>query len=81
MVCLPPDDLALSFQEAGRTGTPHWAPPLVSVVAAREAVGKAITAAIRGENTRTAADAAARQLTELLLTTEGVGPRSTRARP
>lgn len=75
-----PDDLALSFQEAGRTGTPHWAPPLVSVVAAREAVGKAITAAIRGENTRTAADAAARQLTELLLTTEGVGPRATRAR-
>ena len=32
------------------------------------------------ENTRTAADTAARQLTELLLTTEGVGPRATRAR-
>ena len=50
------------------------------MVAAREAVGKAITAAMRGENTRTAADTAARQLTELLLTTEGVGPRATRAR-
>ncbi|MEK7205017.1 MAG: hypothetical protein AAB254_05865, partial [candidate division NC10 bacterium] len=63
------------------TGTTHWAPPLVSVVAAREALGKAITAAIRGENIRTAADAAARQLTELLRTTEGVSPRTTRARP
>ncbi len=76
-----PDDLAQSFQEAGRTGTPHWAPPLVSVAAAREAIGKAITAAIRGENVKAAADVAARQLTELLLTTEGVDPRSARARP
>jgi len=76
-----PSDLAQSFQEAGRTGTPHWAPPLVSVAAAREALGKAITAAIRGENVKAAADVAARQLTELLLTTEGVEPRSARARP
>ncbi len=76
-----PNDLAQSFQEAGRTGTTHWAPPLVSVVAAREALGKAITAAIRGENIRAAADMAARQLTELLLTTEAVGPRAARARP
>jgi hypothetical protein len=76
-----PSDLAQSFQEAGRTGTPHWAPPLVSVAAAREALGKAITAAIRGENVKAAADVAARQLTELLLTTEGVAPRSARARP
>jgi multiple sugar transport system substrate-binding protein len=75
-----PDDLALSFQEAGRTGTSAWAPPLVSIVAAREALGKAITAAIRGENVKAAADTAARQLSELLLTTEGASPRATRAR-
>jgi multiple sugar transport system substrate-binding protein len=75
-----PNDLALSFQEAGRIGTVHWAPPLVSVVAAREALGKAITAAIWGENVKKAADTAARQLTELLITTEGVTPRATRAR-
>ena len=73
-----PNDLAQSFQEAGRMGTVHWAPPLVSVVAAREALGKAITAAIRGENVRAAADRAARELTELLLTTEGTSPRAAR---
>ncbi len=66
-----PADLARSFQEAGHIGTPDWAPPLVAVTAAREAVGKAIEAAIRGEDVRAAADAAARRLTEILNTTEG----------
>jgi multiple sugar transport system substrate-binding protein len=73
-----PDDLVHSFLEAGRIGTPDWAPPMVAVTAAREAVGKAITAAIRGEDVRAAADAAARRLREILLTTEGQEPGSTR---
>lgn len=76
-----PEDLAQSFLEAGRTGTPDWAPPLVAVTAARVAVGKAITAAIRGEDIRAAADAAAGRLTEILITTEGMGTRSSWARP
>lgn len=76
-----PNDLAQSFQDAGRVGTPHWVPPLVSAAAAREALGKAITAAIRGENVKAAADAAARQLTELMLTSQGAAPRAVRARP
>jgi multiple sugar transport system substrate-binding protein len=66
-----PPDLVQSFQEAARIGTPSWAPPLVAVTAAREAVGKAITAAIRGEDVRAAADAAAERLTEILRATEG----------
>lgn len=76
-----PEDLAQSFLEAGRTGTPDWAPPLVAVTSARVAVGKAITAAIRGEDIRAAADEAARRLTDILLTTEGVGTRSARVSP
>lgn len=66
-----PADLVQSFQEAGRIGTPFWAPPMVAVTAAREAVGKAISAAIRGEDLRAAADAAAHRLAEILHMTEG----------
>lgn len=66
-----PPDLAVSFQEACRIGNPDWAPPVVAVTAAREAVGQAVTAAIRGEDFRAAADAAASRLTEILDTTEG----------
>lgn len=73
-----PEDLAQSFLVAGRIGTPDWAPPMVAVTAAREAVGKAITAAIRGEDVRAAADAAARRLREILLTTEGLEAGSPR---
>ncbi len=65
-----PTDLARSFQEAGRIGTPNWAPPMVAVTSAREAVGKAITAAIRGEDLRAAANAAADRLLEILNLTE-----------
>jgi multiple sugar transport system substrate-binding protein len=66
-----PPDLVESFQEAARIGVSEWAPPLVAVAAARETVGKAITAAIRGEDYHKAADAATQQLREILRTTEG----------
>jgi multiple sugar transport system substrate-binding protein len=66
-----PVDLAQSLQEAGRIGTPHWAPPMVAVAAGREAIGPAIQAAIRGEDYRAAANTAAQRLTEILQTTEG----------
>jgi len=65
-----PSDLVQSFREAGRIGTPNWAPPLSAVTSAREAVGKAITAAIHGEDIRAAAEEAARRLSEILDTTE-----------
>ena len=65
-----PPDLAQSFQEAGRVGYPQWAPPMVAVTSAREAVGAAITAALKGEDVRAAADAAARRLEEILAATE-----------
>ncbi len=67
-----PEDLVASTKEAARIGRPNWAPPLVAVTSAREAVGKAITAAIRGGDIRAAADEAAWQLTEILRTTEGL---------
>ncbi len=73
-----PEDLAQSFLQAGQIGTPEWAPPLVAVTAAREAVGKAITAAIRGEDVQAAAEAAARRLTEILMATEGLEAGSAR---
>lgn len=73
-----PSELAESFQEAGRIGTPDWAPPMVAVVAGREAVGKAIEAAVRGEDARAAADAAARWLTDILVKTEGLKARAAR---
>jgi multiple sugar transport system substrate-binding protein len=60
-----PPDLVESFQEAARIGAPDWAPPVVAVAAARETVGKAITAAIRGEDFRAAAAAAAQRLREI----------------
>jgi multiple sugar transport system substrate-binding protein len=65
-----PVDLAQSLQEAGRIGTPTWAPPLVAVTSAREAVGQAITAAVRGENIRVAANAASRRMTDIMAATE-----------
>jgi len=61
-----PSDLVQSFREAGQIGTPNWAPPLSAVTAAREAVGKVITAAIRGEDLRAAVDEADRRLNEIL---------------
>ena len=66
-----PSDLVQSFREAGQIGTPNWAPPLSAVTSAREAVGKAITAAIRGEDLRAAVDEAGRRLSEILDTTRG----------
>lgn len=65
-----PPDLAQSFREAGQIGGVEWAPPVVAVTSAREAVGKAITAAIRGDDIRAAATAAAQRLAEILQTTE-----------
>jgi multiple sugar transport system substrate-binding protein len=65
-----PADLAESLQDAGKRGIPEWAPPMVAITSGREAVGQAITAAVRGENVRVAANAASRRLTEILSTTE-----------
>jgi len=66
-----PSDLAQSLQEAGRIGITAWAPPMVAVTSGREAVGQAISAAVRGEDIRAAANAAARRLAEILAATEG----------
>jgi len=66
-----PPDLAESLQEAARVGVTAWAPPMVAITSAREAVGRVITAAIRGENYRAAADDAAKRLREILTATEG----------
>ena len=66
-----PPDLVQSFQEAARIGAPDWAPPLVAVAPAREVLGQVIGAAIRGEDFRAAAAAAARRLTEIQRTAEG----------
>lgn len=66
-----PPDLAQSFQEAGRIGITAWAPPVAAVTSAREAVGQAITAAVKGEDIRGATKAAARRLREILAQTEG----------
>ena len=63
-----PPDLVQSFQEAAQIGVPNWAPPLVAVAAAREAIGQVISAAIRGEDYRAAADVAAQRLAEILKT-------------
>jgi multiple sugar transport system substrate-binding protein len=78
-----PPDLVESFQEAARIGVPDWAPPLVAVAAAREAIGTAITAAIRGEDFRAAADVAEKRLAEILRRTEGLqsSPAPTTRRP
>lgn len=65
-----PVDLAESLQEAGKRGIPEWAPPMVAITSGREAVGQALTAAVRGENVRVAANAASRRLTEILAATE-----------
>ncbi len=73
-----PADLVHSYLEAGRIGTPLWAPPMVAVTAGREAVGRVITAAIRGEDVRRAAEEAEARLRELLRETEGRGNPSPR---
>jgi multiple sugar transport system substrate-binding protein len=65
-----PPDLAASFQEAGQIGIPLYAPPLLMVTAAREVVGSAITAVLKGENVRVAAAAADRRLREIIAQTE-----------
>jgi len=76
-----PPDLAQSFQEAGRIGGVQWAPPMIAVTSAREAVGKAITAAIRGDDVRAAATVAAHRLAEILNTTEAAHRRPTSLTP
>jgi len=65
-----PSELAASFQEAGKIGHPTWAPPLVAVTAAREAVGSAISATLKGENIRVAAATAGKRLREIISQTE-----------
>jgi hypothetical protein len=65
-----PSELAASFQEAGKIGHPTWAPPLVAVTAAREAVGSAISATLKGENVRVAAATAGKRLREIISQTE-----------
>lgn len=76
-----PADLAQTFQEAGRIGGVEWAPPMIAVTSARETVGDAITAAIRGNDVHAAATTAAKRLTEILNTTEGAQRRPTRVTP
>jgi multiple sugar transport system substrate-binding protein len=61
-----PAELAASFQEAGQIGNPMYAPPLVMVTMAREAVGSAISATLKGENIRVAAATANRSLREII---------------
>jgi multiple sugar transport system substrate-binding protein len=65
-----PADLAEAFQEAGRIGGVQWAPPMVAVTAARQAVGELLEAAVRGETVGPAAEAANRRLQEILQKTE-----------
>lgn len=65
-----PPDLAEALQQAGRTGVIDWLPPMVAVTSAREVIGQIITAAIRGQDIRSAADAAEHQLTDILAKTE-----------
>lgn len=65
-----PGDLREAFLAAGRTGNTQYIPPMVAITSAREAIGEAIDAAIRGEDIRAAADRAAARLTEILRTTE-----------
>jgi multiple sugar transport system substrate-binding protein len=65
-----PLDLAASFQEAGAIGNPEYAPPLVMVTAARQAVGSAISATLKGENIQVAAAAANRRLREIISQSE-----------
>jgi multiple sugar transport system substrate-binding protein len=74
-----PADLVQITQEAGRTGHVDWAPPMLDVTAGRETIGAAVTAALRGEDVRRAAEAAARRMTEILAATEaapGARPRT-----
>ncbi len=65
-----PLELAASFQEAGQIGNPLYAPPLVMVTAAREAVGSAISATLKGENIKVAAATANRRLREIISQSE-----------
>ncbi len=76
-----PPDLAQAFQEAGRIGVVEYAPPVVAVTAARMAVGKAITAAIRGEGIQAAAQDAAAQLTAIIKHGEQARPAISRPAP
>ena len=61
-----PSDLVQSFRDAGRIGKESWAPPFSAVTTAREVVGKAITAAIRGEDLRVAVAEADQRLRQIL---------------
>ncbi|MBP2672306.1 MAG: putative sugar transporter, periplasmic component [candidate division NC10 bacterium] len=65
-----PEDLAQSLQDAGRTGVPAWAPPVVAITSGREIVGRVLTAAVKGEDVRGAATTGARSLRDLMATTE-----------
>jgi len=65
-----PEDLALSLQDAGRTGVPAWAPPMVAITSGREVVGRVLTAAVKGEDVRGAATTGTRHLRDILATTE-----------
>jgi multiple sugar transport system substrate-binding protein len=65
-----PEDLAQSLQEAGRTGIPTWAPPMVAVTSGREVVGRVLTAAVKGEDVRGAATTGARHLRDIVAATE-----------
>jgi hypothetical protein len=51
---------------------------MIAVTSAREAVGRAITSAVRGEDIPAAANAAAKQLREILVRTETGKPTPAR---
>jgi multiple sugar transport system substrate-binding protein len=61
-----PADLAQTYQLAGKTGFPVWAPPIIDVTEAREALGKLITTTLQGGNIRTAADEAQLRFQQLI---------------
>lgn len=65
-----PAELREAFLAAGRTGRTQYVPPAVAITSVREAIGMAIGAALRGEDIRAAAEAAAARLTEIQQATE-----------
>jgi multiple sugar transport system substrate-binding protein len=65
-----PAGLMEAFLAAGRSGHIQYLPPMTAITSAREAIGEAIGAALRGEDIRAAADRAARRLEEIAKSTE-----------
>jgi len=65
-----PAGLMEAFLAAGRTAHTQYLPSMNAITSAREAIGEAIGAALRGEDIRAAADRAASRLEEIVRSTE-----------